>query len=105
VGLVQAAVDDPALGLVGAVKRVDVTALRAIVDAGLLPVIAPVAIDVEQGQLLNVNGDTVAGEIAAALPGSRLVFLTDVAGVLDAGGALVDRLSAERAGALRAAGV
>ena len=57
------------------------------------------------GQLLNVNGDTVAGEIAAALPGSRLVFLTDVAGVLDGDGRLVQRLTRLRADELRRAGV
>jgi len=67
-------------------------------------VLAPIAIEVEgeaiQVQLLNVNADTAAGEIAAALPAERLVFLTDVAGVLDASGALRPALNAQEARAL-----
>jgi acetylglutamate kinase len=56
--------------------------------------------EVVQAQLLNVNADTAAGEIAAALPADRLVFLTDVAGVLDASGALRLALDAQQARAL-----
>jgi acetylglutamate kinase len=51
-------------------------------------------------QLLNVNADTAAGEVAAALGAERLVFLTDVPGVMDASGAVQERLSAGDARAL-----
>ncbi|MHB8574059.1 MAG: acetylglutamate kinase [Dehalococcoidia bacterium] len=104
-GLVDAAVEDPAYGFVGAVRSVDPTLIRSLLAAGFLPVIAPVAMDLRHAQLLNVNGDTVAGEIAAALPGSRLVFLTDVAGVLDGDGSLVERLTPARSAELRVTGV
>jgi acetylglutamate kinase len=71
-------------------------------------VIAPVAIEEEEGvvsgQLLNVNADTVAGEIARHLGAASLAFLTDVAGVLDGRGLLMERLSAGEARALVAAG-
>lgn len=109
-GVLRATVTNPALGFVGTTARVDATLLNALLAAEVLPVIAPIALseDLESGpQLLNVNADTVAGEIAAAVRASRLVFLTDVAGVLDADGRLVetlDRTARERlcaAGALK----
>lgn len=107
-GLLRATVGNPALGFVGSVGRVDLEPLHALLGAGLLPVIAPIALSegLEGGpQLLNVNADTVAGEVAAATGRCRLVFLTDVAGVLDGDGQIVatlDRATRER---LRGAGV
>ena len=88
---------DPELGFVGEIVGVDGDTLRTVVEGGAVAVLAPIAVEVEgealRPQLLNVNADTVAGEIAAALPAERLVFLTDVAGVLDAAGAVCPRLS------------
>ncbi|PPD91117.1 hypothetical protein GOBAR_DD11939 [Gossypium barbadense] len=69
------------LGFVGEVARVDPTVLQTIVDNGSIPVIASVAAD-EYGQPYNINADTVAGEVAAALGGEKLILLTDVAGIL-----------------------
>lgn len=105
--LLQAEVEDPALGFVGTLREIDVSLLQTVLAAGLVPVIAPVAIQLGEGtaQLLNVNADTVAGEIAAALPGSKLVFLTDVAGVLGGEGTLVRRLTPEESTRLRRTGV
>ncbi len=105
--VLQAAVDRPELGLVGNVHSVNVPVLRAIIDAGLVPVIAPIGISLGDNgaQLLNVNADTVAGEIAASIPGSRLIFLTDVAGVLDADGSRLSRLSQADSVKMRASGV
>ena len=57
-----------------------------------MPVVAPIG--VEGAQLLNINADTVAGEIAVALKADLLAFLTDVPGVLDAEGKTLERLSA-----------
>ncbi|PPS00294.1 hypothetical protein GOBAR_AA20366 [Gossypium barbadense] len=69
------------LGFVGEVARVDPTVLQTIVDNGSIPVIASVAAD-EYGQPYNINADTVAGEVAAALGAEKLILLTDVAGIL-----------------------
>jgi acetylglutamate kinase len=90
-GLLEAEVENPALGLVGAVRRVNGHVLQALTDAGFVPLVAPIAID-HSARLLNVNADTVAGEVAAAFPGSTLVFLTDVPGVMAADGALLSRI-------------
>lgn len=88
---------DPELGFVGEIVGVDGDTLRTVVEGGAVAVLASIAVEVEgealRPQLLNVNADTVAGEIAAALPAERLVFLTDVAGVLDAASAVRPRLN------------
>lgn len=88
---------DPELGYVGRVRAVDRAQIETLLDAGYLPVIASLAVEVQGEQLLaqplNVNADTVAGDVAAALEAERLVFLTDVPGVLDARGEVVRRLS------------
>ena len=71
------------LGFVGEPEHVDVRVIHALTGAGLIPVIAPVGMG-EDGQTYNINADTVAGAIAGALGATRLLMLTDVAGVLDA---------------------
>lgn len=70
------------LGFVGEVARVDPTVIEPLVDSGHIPVIASVAAD-ELGQSYNINADTVAGELAAALGAEKLILLTDVAGILE----------------------
>lgn len=65
---------DPALGLVGEVTHVDTARLDALLDAGRIPVVAPVA-------RYNVNADTAAAAIAVALRADELLFVTDVAGL------------------------
>ncbi|CAO2835087.1 unnamed protein product [Amaranthus hypochondriacus] len=70
------------LGFVGEVALVDPTVLRPLVDNNHIPVIASVAAD-ENGQSYNINADTVAGELAAALGAEKLILLTDVAGILE----------------------
>jgi acetylglutamate kinase len=69
------------LGFVGEPEHVDVRVIHALTGAGLIPVIAPVGVDAN-GQTYNINADTVAGAVAGALGASRLLMLTDVAGVL-----------------------
>ena len=101
-GMLTAEVMDPELGLVGRVTQVDPGAIKAVVDAGFIPVIAPVAVRgtaPAQGEtpLLNVNADTAAGEIAAAIGAERLVLLTDVEGVLDSSHRLIPRLTRRQA--------
>jgi len=106
--LIEARIRDPELGFVGEIVRVNLEPLQAIIGAGYIPVIAPLG--VERGgagvcQPLNINADTVAGEIALKLRAQRLVFLTDVVGLCDASGRLIPRLSPQEARSLIASGV
>jgi len=94
---------DERLGYVGRVTGVDGRFFLDLLDAGVIPVVAPIGLE-PPSQPLNINADTVAGEIARATSAEHLVFLTDVDGLLDGGGAIVPVLSAEHAAALRAAG-
>lgn len=73
--------DDSDIGFVGEITGVHYKIINVICDAGMIPVIAPIATDV-QGRTWNVNADTAAGEIAAALSAEKLVFLTDTPGLL-----------------------
>jgi acetylglutamate kinase len=94
----------PELGRVGEVVSVDPQAIEAVTGAGFIPVIAPIGADA-QGLTYNVNADEAAGAIAAALGAEKLMLLTDVEGVLDAGGQLVPQLTTEEARKLVADGV
>jgi acetylglutamate kinase len=69
------------LGFVGEPAGVDATLLRGLLGLGLLPVIAPLGLDPAAGVALNLNADTAAGAIAAALEADAYVVLTNVAGV------------------------
>jgi acetylglutamate kinase len=69
------------IGFVGEVASVDTRVLEALIERGYVPVISSVAAD-ENGQAYNINADTVAGEIAAALGAEKLILLTDTAGIL-----------------------
>lgn len=68
-------------GFVGDLLRVEPALLLALLGAGFVPLVASLAAD-SAGQVLNINADTVAAAIAAALPGAKLLMLTDVDGVL-----------------------
>jgi acetylglutamate kinase len=70
------------LGFVGEPATVDTTIIETACAAGMIPVIAPIAAGAD-GETYNINADTMAGAIAAALGAKRLFLLTDVAGVLD----------------------
>ncbi len=69
------------IGFVGEVMNINIKAVDALVKAGYIPVISSVAADPE-GQSYNINADTVAGEIAAALNAEKLILMTDTAGIL-----------------------
>ena len=79
------------LGFVGQPKHVNTAVIEAIRDAGLIPVNAPIGVD-EDGQGYNINADTAAGAIAAALKAERLIMLTDVDGVKDSNGKLISEI-------------
>jgi len=87
------------LGFVGDPKTVDIEVLDMVVGSGLIPVIAPVALG-EDGETYNVNADPFAGAIAGAMDAERLLFLTDVPGVLDKQGNLIRELTVKEAHAL-----
>jgi acetylglutamate kinase len=80
------------LGRVGEVMGVDVGLLNLISREDYIPVIAPTGVDEENGTY-NINADSVAGAVAAALKAKRLLLLTDVPGILDKQGALIESLS------------
>jgi acetylglutamate kinase len=86
--LLQASIKSRELGYVGEIVAVDATPLKLLLDAGYMPVVSPVSCGFVGGRmtLLNVNGDTAAGEIAAALAAEKLIFLTDVDGIHDGSG-------------------
>ncbi|MGL5076161.1 MAG: acetylglutamate kinase, partial [Waterburya sp.] len=80
--LIQARpVDKEGVGFVGEVTNVETGLIESLVNSGYVPVISSVAAD-ENGQAYNINADTVAGEIAAALQAEKLILLTDTPGIL-----------------------
>lgn len=93
-GLATAVQHDPDLGFVGRVVDSDPGVLDALSHAGMLPVVACIA-GGRDGQVYNVNGDSMAVAMAASWGAGRLVFLTDVSGVLDANKAIVPVLTVE----------
>lgn len=104
-GILQATILDTDLGYVGQIVQVDTTPIHQALAGGYIPVIAPVAIHVidsseHSGVLLNVNGDTAAGEIARELEAEFMVFLTDVDGVMDSNRRIISRLTASQGAGL-----
>ena len=70
------------IGFVGEVSNVNIGLIESLVESGYVPVISSVAAD-GNGQAYNINADTVAGEIAAALQAEKLILLTDTPGILE----------------------
>ena len=108
--LIQGKIKNIELGYVGTVGKVNIAPLKVLLQSGYVPVVAPLGLyssdqpDETRG-IVNINGDTVAGEIAAAIGAERLIFLTDVMGIGDRSGRLLSQLSPEEAEALVASGV
>lgn len=69
------------IGFVGEVTTVDIQLLESLIQRGHIPVVSSVAAD-DTGQAYNINADTVAGELAAALGAEKMILLTDTAGIL-----------------------
>ena len=91
------------LGFVGHPVAVDRRIIDTLSAAGIIPVIAPIAVGAD-GHTYNINADTMAGAIAAELNAARFFLLTDVAGVLDRSGALMTDLDPAAIAGLRADG-
>ena len=91
-GLAQATQLDPALGAVGKVERVNAALLDSLTEAGYLPTVACIA-GGANGAIYNVNADEMAAAVGAGFRADRLIFLTDVGGVLDGAGKLLPRMT------------
>jgi acetylglutamate kinase len=92
------------LGEVGSPEQVDAELILLLLGHGYTPVLSPVARHSESGNALNVNGDDAAAAIAVALNAAELIFVADVAGVMDATGAVIPELSQSQAELLIAGG-
>ena len=108
--LLEAQVVDPELGYVGEVTRVNPQPVLQALEGGYIPLVAPLGLHCVDGSpysgtMLNINGDTVAGELAYAIPAERLIFLTDVEGIMDGSGRVIQRLNVRSARILRTSGV
>jgi len=103
-GLITCDPADPELGFVGDPVDVKPAVLRNLFADDMIPVVAPLGAG-RAGETYNINGDTVAGALAATLEADRLLLLTDVAGVKDASGQVVTELSASEVEAMTDKGV
>jgi acetylglutamate kinase len=92
------------IGQVGEVKTINTAILDVLGSQGFIPVISPTGVG-KQGESYNINADTVAGDIAAALQAEKLLFLTDVAGILDRDKKLLPTLNPEEIRTLKQDGV
>lgn len=100
--LLEAVAHDPELGFVGSVRRVDPELINRTLAMDLIPVIATIGVDAE-GQTYNINADDAATAIAEELRAEKLIFLTDVPGLLadvDDPSSLITRVEAGRIGAM-----
>jgi len=109
-GLLEAEVADQELGYVGSVTRVKPDIVMLALESGYIPLVAPVGLhpadgSALSGSMLNINGDTVAGELARAVSSERLIFLTDVEGIMDGSGRVIPRLNVRTARGLLGSGV
>lgn len=79
--LITGKVKDPKLGRVGVIEYLNTEVVDSLSNAGFIPVISPVGMD-EEGRGLNINADTLAGDLAGALHAEKYVVLTDVPGIM-----------------------
>jgi len=108
--IIESRVKDPDMGYVGAVVKVNTALLETLIKDNYIPVVSPISLysvdrSGEAPAIINVNGDPVAGDIAAALKAARLIFLTDVDGIADTSGKVLSCLSASETEQLMASGV
>ncbi len=94
----------PELGQVGSVKEVRLELLKVLLSAGFLPVLSPISVDFQQTHF-NVNADDAASAVAQAMQAAKLIFISDVQGVLDAQKKVIPELSAPKIEAMIAEGI
>ena len=108
--LIQGKIKNQELGYVGNPVKINNELLEILLKAGYMPVIASISLNMDEKStgnplLLNVNADTAAGEIAASMQAEKLVFLTDIAGICDASGKVIGKMTVQEAEALVVSGV
>lgn len=107
--LIEARIKDVKLGYAGKIVKVNPGSVEAILGGGFMPVIAPpgalASDETADIPYININGDDIAGMLAAALNAERLVFLTDVEGIRDGEGNLISQLTADKVKSLMKSGV
>ena len=94
--MIECEQDDPKLGFVGKIIKVNTDIVQNFLNSDFIPVIAPIGFGVN-GDTFNINGDTAAGAVASSLLADRLLILTDVVGVKDADDKLMHQLTIEEA--------
>jgi len=103
-GLLRVRQIDPDLGYVGVVESVDPGVITALSAARYIPVVAPLGLSAD-GAVLNINGDDAAADLARGLGATKLLYLSDVPGILDRDGQLLSVLTDEQTSALIVEGV
>ncbi len=90
-------------GLVGEITSVNDEVIKALLTSDIVPVIAPIASD-ENARSYNINADSCASAIAMKLRAQKVIFLSDISGVLDKNGELISRLNVQKIATLKADG-
>ena len=108
--LIESRIKDKEMGYVGSVEKVNTDVLETLLKAGFVPVVSPISLYSinragEEPGIINVNGDPIAGEIAAALGAKRLIYLTDVDGIMDKSGKNIPHISEVEAKAMINSGI
>ena len=108
--ILQAKIGDSGLGFVGNILHVNSKPILELVNAGYIPVVAPVSLELcnnsqNPWSILNINGDTAAGYLAEAISAEKLIFLTDVKGVMNSSKDLIPQLTTVEARNLINSGV
>jgi acetylglutamate kinase len=99
-GILRVRQADPSLGFVGALERIETAPIESQLARGAIPVLAPIGLGIEDAAPYNLNADTVAGAVAAALGATELIFMTDVEGVRDGDGSIIRTLDRATVGRL-----
>ncbi len=105
-GLIEASPRHPELGFVGDVHRVHPAIVHRLLSEDLVPIVSTIGADL-RGQAYNINADTVAAAIAAAIGAEKLIYLTDISGLLadlDRPDSLISRITADELATLVAEG-
>jgi len=108
--LMESRAKNKEMGYVGEVGKINTEILKLLLGVGFIPVVSPISLysidrPGDAPAMINVNGDPAAGDLAEALGARRLLFLTDVAGITDASGGVLSKISAGEVEGLIASGV
>ena len=108
--LIEGKIKKAEMGYVGMANRINPEILETLLGSGFIPVVSPMSLysvdrPADASQILNINADPTAGDLATAIKAEKLVFLTNVAGILDASGNVVHQLTPKKAEFLVTSGV